>query len=80
MARVTLLIGLTNGLEVDCPVNSREEAEQVMKNLNENDNLQKLPGVCFVRRSGANELGARGIVHVHPDQIAYTQMLGVDDE
>ena len=33
MARVTLLVGLTNGMEVDCPINSREEAEQVIESL-----------------------------------------------
>lgn len=79
MARVTLLIGLANGLEVDCPINSREEADQVLKTLQDGDSLTKLPGVCFVRHAGSTELGARGIVHVHPEQISYTQILGVDE-
>ena len=33
MARVTLLIGLTNGQEIDCPINSRDEAQQVIEEL-----------------------------------------------
>jgi len=79
MARVTLLIGLTNGLEVDCPINSRDEAESVLKSLQDGKSLTKLPGVCFVRHSGSTELGARGIVHVHPELISYTQLLGADE-
>lgn len=33
MARVTLLVGLQNGLEVDCPVNSREQAAGAWANV-----------------------------------------------
>lgn len=79
MARVTLLIGLTNGMEVDCPINSREEAEQVLDALRNATVLTRLPGICYVRHAGSTELGARGVVAVHPHQISYTQILGVDD-
>ncbi|MER3402846.1 MAG: hypothetical protein C4336_02055 [Armatimonadota bacterium] len=79
MARVTLLVGLTNGMEVDCPINSREEAERVIDSLRKSTELTRLPGICFVRHSGSTELGARGVVAVHPDQVVYTQILGVDD-
>jgi hypothetical protein len=60
MARVTLLIGLTNGQEIDCPINSRDEAQQVIEELRRSDDLVNLPGICFVRTSGSSELGARG--------------------
>jgi len=79
MARVTLLIGLTNGMEVDCPIDSREAAEQVLQKLRTSDDLVRLPGVCYVRHSGSSELGARGIVDVHPNHVTYTQILGVED-
>ncbi len=79
MARVTLLIGLTNGQEIDCPINSRDEAEQVINQLRQSDDLVRLPGICFIRASGSSELGARGVVAVHPHQVVYTQILGVDD-
>lgn len=79
MARVTLLIGLTNGQEIDCPVNSREEAQHVINQLRTSDDLVDLPGICYIRTSGSSELGARGIVAVHPDQVVYTQILGVDE-
>jgi hypothetical protein len=38
-----------------------------------------LPGICFIRTSGSSELGARGVVAVHPHQVVYTQILGVDE-
>jgi hypothetical protein len=79
MARVTLLIGLTNGQEIDCPINSRDEAQQVIAELRRSDDLVNLPGICFVRTSGSSELGARGVVAVHPHQVVYTQILGVDE-
>ncbi|MFQ3611466.1 MAG: hypothetical protein SNJ72_08230 [Fimbriimonadales bacterium] len=79
MARVTLLIGLTNGQEIDCPINSRDEAEAVINQLRQSDDLVRLPGICFIRTSGSSELGARGVVAVHPHQVVYTQILGVDD-
>jgi hypothetical protein len=79
MARVTLLIGLTNGQEIDCPINSRDEAQQVIEELRRSDDLVNLPGICFVRTSGSSELGARGVVAVHPHQVVYTQILGVDE-
>ncbi len=79
MARVTLLIGLTNGLEIDCPINSREEAEHVLNQLRTSEDLVRLPGVCYVRHSGSTELGARGIVDVHPEHVTYTQILGVEE-
>ncbi|NUL81611.1 MAG: hypothetical protein HUU60_02675 [Armatimonadetes bacterium] len=79
MARVTLLVGLQNGLEVDCPVNSREQADEVLGNLKSSDKLVRLPGICFVRRSGSTELGARGLVDVHPLHVSYTQILGADE-
>lgn len=79
MARVTLLIGLTNGQEIDCPINSRDEAQQVIEELRRSDDLVNLPGICFVRTSGSSELGARGVVAVHPNQVVYTQILGVDE-
>ncbi|MCX7992981.1 MAG: hypothetical protein N2651_04855 [Fimbriimonadales bacterium] len=79
MARVTLLIGLTNGQEIDCPINSRDEAQQVIEELRRSDDLVNLPGICFIRSSGSSELGARGVVAVHPHQVVYTQILGVDD-
>jgi len=79
MARVTLLIGLTNGQEIDCPINSRDEAQQVIEELRRSDDLVNLPGICFIRTSGSSELGARGLVAVHPHQVVYTQILGVDE-
>jgi hypothetical protein len=79
MARVTLLIGLTNGQEIDCPINSRDEAQQVIEELRRSDDLVNLPGICFVRTSGSSDLGARGVVAVHPHQVVYTQILGVDE-
>lgn len=79
MARVTLLIGLTNGQEIDCPINSRDEAQQVIDELRRSDDLVNLPGICFIRTSGSSELGARGVVAVHPNQVVYTQILGVDE-
>lgn len=79
MARITLLIGLSSGLEVDCPINTREEAEQVLNELKTTTGLQRLPGICFVRHAGSTELGARGIVHVHPQHVAYTQILGAEE-
>jgi hypothetical protein len=79
MARVTLLIGLSNGQEIDCPINSREEAQQVIEQLRRSDDLVDLPGICYIRASGSSELGARGVVAVHPQQVVYTQLLGVDE-
>lgn len=79
MARVTLLIGLTNGQEIDCPINSRDEAQQIIEELRRSDDLVNLPGICFIRASGSSELGARGVVAVHPNQVVYTQILGVDE-
>jgi hypothetical protein len=79
MARVTLLIGLTNGQEIDCPINSRDEAQQVIEELRRSDDLVNLPGICFIRTAGSSELGARGVVAVHPHQVVYTQILGVDE-
>ncbi|MCS7300796.1 MAG: hypothetical protein NZ556_04495 [Fimbriimonadales bacterium] len=79
MARVTLLIGLTNGQEIDCPINSRDEAQQVIDQLRQSDDLVNLPGICFIRASGSSDLGARGVVAVHPHQVVYTQILGVDE-
>jgi hypothetical protein len=66
-------------MEVDCPTDSREAAEQVLQKLRTSDDLVRLPGVCYVRHSGSSELGARGVVDIHPAHVAYTQILGVDE-
>jgi hypothetical protein len=53
--------------------------EQIIEQLRRSDDLVDLPGICFIRASGSSELGARGVVAVHPHQVVYTQILGVDE-
>ncbi|MEI6511750.1 MAG: hypothetical protein WCO51_00545 [bacterium] len=79
MARLTLLIGLI-GIEVDCPVNTREEAEKVIEDLRSpTAALVRLPGVSFIKTAGVMEMGSRGVITINPAHVMYTQILGVDD-
>lgn len=78
MARLTLLIGLV-GTEIDCPVNTRAEADAVIEELRTSPRLVRLPGVSFIKASHTLEMGSRGVICVHPAHVQYTQILGVDD-
>ena len=79
MARVTLIIGLTSRVELDCPVNSREEAEQVLHSLRGND-IVKVPHLTYAKLQGESELGSKGITYVNPQAVAYSQILGADED
>jgi len=76
--RVTLIIGLNSAIELDCPVESRAEAQQVLESLRGSD-LVKLPRVTYSKVQGTEGLGVKGVVFVNPANIAYCQILGADD-
>ncbi|GMV37296.1 MAG: hypothetical protein AMXMBFR61_18040 [Fimbriimonadales bacterium] len=78
MSRVTLIIGLTSRVELDCPVNSREEAEQVLASLKGKD-LVKVPHLTYAKLQGETELGSKGVTYVNPEAVAYSQILGTEE-
>jgi hypothetical protein len=78
MARVTLIIGLASQIEIDCPVESREEADKVVESLT-GDKLVKLPRASFAKIQGTAELGSKGVTFLMPGNVVYTQILGAEE-
>lgn len=78
MARVTLIIGLANQTEVDCPVESREEAQRAIESFKGAD-LVKLPRPSYTKVQGSETIGVKGVVFLQPTNITYCQILGADD-
>jgi len=79
-SRVTLIISLTNGIEIDCPVQTREEADTVVAEIGKALGSVKLPRTSFARRIGSDELGSKGVTFVNPPCVAYCQILGAEDQ
>jgi hypothetical protein len=78
MAVLTLLIGVV-GMEIDCPVDTREQAEEVIKDLKNSTTLVRLPGISHIRPAGTMDMSSKGVINVNPSQVQYTQILGVDE-
>jgi hypothetical protein len=77
--RVTLIIGLTNGTDIDCPVESREEADKVIESIRSGGNMVRLSRASFAKRQTMSEIGSRAVTYVNPSCVAYCQVLGAEE-